>query len=141
MRRRFIAIVLSLGLSLLAVGSAIPANAQTALTVDVTSATLIAKGAAVDVDLTVTCEPGLTGGAFVQVTQRSANTVMQGSGIASPRFACTGQPQIVTVRVIADAGGAPFKVGDAVVQTTVGACDEFGICESIETTDIIRVRR
>ena len=89
----------------------------------------------------MTCEAGFTGGAFLEVTQRSSKTVAHGAGTVSPLFVCAGEPQVVTVRVVADPGGAPFKVGEAVVQGQFSACNEFGSCEFLTPSDTVRVRR
>jgi len=137
MRRRLIAMIVLLALSLLGVGAATPAGAQTVTSIDVVSATLVAKGAALDVNLTVTCEAGASGSAGATVTQRSGNVIMQGSGSAT--FVCTGEPQTVTVRVVAAAGGAPFRSGDAVVSAYVIACSFE--CQSASTNETVRVGR
>jgi hypothetical protein len=129
--RRVLAVILLLALPLLGLGLATPASAQTTPAIDVTSATLVAKGAAIDVDLTVTCEAGTQGFVGVNATQRSGNIVMSGSG--STLFVCTGEPQPVTVRVLAQSGGAPFRVGEAVVEAFL-----IGITGISET---VRVRR
>jgi hypothetical protein len=140
MRRRLFAIIVSLALPLLAVGVAAPASAQTGLTADITSATLVAKGAAVDLQLSVSCEVGFTGGVFAVVTQRSGNTVMRGSG--NTQFACTGESQMVILRVVADAGGAPFKTGDAVVsESSVQVCNDLSGCAFADLDQVIRIRK
>jgi hypothetical protein len=125
----------------LTVGVAAPVNAQTTPTIDITSATLVAKGAAVDVDVTITCDVStFAGGVSVTVTQRSGNVVMEGSGSVSPLNSCTGEPQIVTVPVLAQAGGRPFKIGEAVATGHLSACTPLG-CDFVNTTQTIRITR
>lgn len=136
MRPRLLTIIVLLGIPLLAVGMAAPVSAQTMPTIDITSATLVAKGAAVDVSVTVTCEAGASGSVGTTITQRSGNTVMQGSGSTS--FVCTGEPQTVTVRTVAEVGGPPFKSGEAVAHAFANACGEFG-CEFASTDETIRI--
>ena len=141
MRRRLFALILLLGLPVLAVGVAAPVSAQTTPTIAFTSATLIAKGAGVDVDAAITCDVSTSfAGVSVTVTQRSGNVVVDGSGSVSPLSPCTGEPQTVTVRVLAAAGGRPFKVGEAVATGHLDVCGPFG-CESVNTSETIRIRR
>jgi hypothetical protein len=136
MRRRLFAIILLLALPLLGVVVATPASAQTTPTVDVTSATLVARGAAVDVRATVTCEAGSSAFLGVNVRQRSGNRIAQGGG--SKSFTCTGLPQTITVRV-GNFTDVPFRVGEALVETFLQACNGFE-CQSVETSETVRIR-
>jgi hypothetical protein len=136
MRHRLFAIILMLGIPLVGVVAATPVSAQTTLTVEVTSATLVAKGAAVDVELTVACEVGSSSSVFLRLSQRSGHRITQGS--QNTAFSCTGQSQIVTVRVVPDAGLAPFKTGDAVLAGTAQACTEFG-CQFAGIDEIVHI--
>lgn len=83
-------------------------------------ATLVARGAAVQVPLEVTCNA--TGTAFVQVTvtQKSGSGVAQGSG--STQVGCTGSGEQVTVLVQAT-GGKAFKQGTAVATAEIFGCN------------------
>ena len=65
-------------------------------------ARLVARGAAVDVPLEVTCNATGTVEVDVRVTQRSGSGVAEGFG--STQVGCTGSGQQVTVRVLASAG-------------------------------------
>ena len=91
---------------------------------------------AVGVAAPASAQTGLT----AVVTQRSGNTVMRGSG--NTQFTCTGEPQIVTLRVVADAGGAPFKAGEAVVsESTVQVCSDVSGCAFADLDQVIRIRK
>jgi hypothetical protein len=118
--------------------SASPATAAPAATVDVTSATLVAKGAAIDLGVSVTCPAGDTASLFVSVTQRSGKSLAQGSG-STANTTCTGQAQTFTIRAAGRAGGAVFKKGPAAVTTELVSC---GLpCERVETNETVDVGR
>jgi hypothetical protein len=100
-------------------------------------ARLVARGAAVDVPVEVTCNA--TGTAFVQVhvTQRSGSGVAEGFGSAS--VGCTGSSQQITVRVQAT-GGKVFKKGTAVVTAEVSGCNNV-TCGSETDSEVIEIQR
>jgi hypothetical protein len=101
-------------------------------------ARLVARGAAVDVPLEVTCnatEPVLVS---VTVTQRVGRGVAVGSGFAS--FGCTGSGQDVTVRVTASPAGSAFTRGRAVVDAEVFGCRP-NICGSETDSEVVPLRR
>ncbi|MEW2432454.1 hypothetical protein AB0877_31030 [Micromonospora sp. NPDC047644] len=98
----------------------VPTPASAASTVEVTSAKLIARGVAVDITLTVTCESGRDGGAEFSLRQRSGDNVAYGS--AGTIFTCTGVPQAVIGRVYAESGGFAFNRGIALATGTVSLC-------------------
>jgi len=127
LRRRVFAIVLLMALPLTGVVVTAPVSAQTPPTIDITSATLIAKGAAVDVGLTVNCEVGYSYYySGVTLTQRSSKLIAQGSGSSSEIVTCNGQPQTVTARVTASANGSTaFKKGTALAQAYMQLCGPF----------------
>jgi hypothetical protein len=128
MRHRLLALLLLLGLPLLAVGVATPASAQTAPSVEVSSATVVARGAALDLTATVTCGAGYIGYLSINVTERSGSGIAQGYGSTS--FVCTGEPQTVTVSLIAQGSGAPFRVGTAVLNASISACSpDYSTCQ------------
>ena len=81
---------------------------------------LVARGAAVDVPVEVTCNA--TNNAFVQltVTQKAGSGVAEGFG--SALVGCTGSNQQLTVRVQAS-GGKTFKQGTAVATAFVDGCN------------------
>lgn len=137
MRRRLFSIILLPTLLLVGVAVSTPASAQTTPTIDVISATLVANGAAVDVELTVTCPQGYSGQVSALVTQRSGNSTAQG-GAGTP-ITCTGQSQTAAVRATSRNGNR-FKKGTAVVTASVGVCGP--VCDVPEgtTSETVRVR-
>ena len=100
-------------------------------------ARLVARGAAVDVPLEVTCNA--TGTAFVQVsvTQKAGSGVAQGFG--STEVGCTGSGQQVTVRVLAG-GGKTFKQGTAVASAEIFGCRPR-ICGNETDSEVIQIQR
>jgi hypothetical protein len=111
------------------------ASAQTVPSVNVVSATLLAKGAGVQVVLTGSCDAGDLGTFSATVTQASKNRVAQGSGYVN--LTCTGETQEATIVAVAGGSGAPFHVGAALV----GASIVFGCCSSVSTTEVVRIVR
>jgi hypothetical protein len=99
-------------------------------------ATLVAKGAAVQVPLEVTCNA--TGTVFVEVTltQKSGSGVAQGSGSTS--VGCTGSGEQITVLVRAT-GGKTFKKGDAVATAEVFDCNRV-TCGSETDSEVIQLK-
>src|SRR5918994_7795848 len=76
------------------------------LDVQVESATLVSRGAAVDVTLEVTCNSPFGADVFVTVTQRSGSGVAQGFG--SETVGCTGSGEQVVIRA-QNFGAKAFK--------------------------------
>ena len=137
MRRRLLAIIPLLALPLLGLVVATSASAQTAASVDVTSATQVAKGAAVDVELTVTCEAGSDGFVRTAIAQRFGSRMAQGN--VSVFFPCTGEPQTLTLRVTTSSGSAPFKQGTALIDAYLQACNPIE-CQFADTSETFRIR-
>lgn len=102
-------------------------------------ATLVARGAAVDVALTVTCDVQ-DPSAYVKLNQRVGNWLATGEGwLQLP--ACTGSPQRVVVRVMAQ-GDRPFSIGTALAAASVGGCDEtWSICGSENANETIKITK
>jgi hypothetical protein len=98
---------------------------------------LVARGAAVDVPLEITCNA--TGSVFVQVsvTQKAGSGVAQGFG--SSEFGCTGSGQQVTVRVQAS-GGKAFKQGTAVADAAIFGCNNV-TCGSETDSEVIQLQK
>jgi len=107
------------------------------LDVQVKSATLVSRGAAVDVTLEVTCSGTRTAEVYVTVTQKSGSGVAQGFGYTT--VGCTGSGQLVTVRVLAS-GGKTFKQGTAVVSAEVFACGTR-VCGSETDSEVVDVQK
>jgi hypothetical protein len=103
-------------------------------------ARLVARGAAVDVPLEVTCN-ARPGTAFVQVSvsQKSGSGIANGFGRAD--VGCTGSGQQVTVRAQAY-GGKTFKQGAAVASAEVFGCTaNFSTCGSETDSEAIDIKR
>jgi hypothetical protein len=101
-------------------------------------ATLVARGAAVDVPLEITCNATGSVTVYVQVTQRSGSGIAEGFGYTS--VGCTGSGQRVVVRVSAFSGGKSFKQGTAVADAEVFGCRPT-ICGSETDTEVITINR
>ena len=99
---------------------------------------LVARGAAVDVPLEITCNARGTVDVYVTVTQRVSKGVASGFGYAG--FACTGSGQDVTVRVTASPSGKAFIRGNAVIEAEVFGCRP-SICGSETDSETVRLRR
>jgi len=99
---------------------------------------LVARGAAVDVPLEITCNARGQVDVFVTVTQRVSKGVAAGSGFAS--FGCTGGGQDVTVRVTASPFGKAFIRGNAVIEAEVFGCG-IRICGSETDSETVQLRR
>jgi hypothetical protein len=120
-----------------------PANAQTGTIAVGPTAKLVARGAAIDVPLTVslTCEEGFDVGIVdVTVVQAQGQRLVTGSG--QETFTCNGTTQTVTVR--AGALNAPFHGGSALVTATLLQCQDFDggfLCEptGIDTSEEIKI--
>jgi len=99
-------------------------------------ATLLAKGAAVQVPLEVTCNA--TGSAFVDVsiTQKSGSGIAQGFG--STQVGCTGSGEQITVLVRAS-GAKAFKKGDAVATGEIFGCNNV-TCGSETDNEVIQLK-
>ena len=144
MPKRFVRIlvVLALGTALASTALAPSAVAQEpSITANLTgAATLVAKGAAVDVEVAYTCAPDTTSASiFVQLTQRvSGGRLATGSGFTGD-LVCDGALHTTTVRVTAS-GGTAFKKGEAVGGGTVLGCDEAGCFEAGFPSATVRVR-
>jgi hypothetical protein len=100
-------------------------------------ARLLARGAAIEVPLEVTCNASGTVDLFVSVSQRSGSGVAEGFGFES--VPCSGSGEQVTVTVQAT-GGKVFKKGTAVVTAEVFGCNE-AICGSETDSEVIVIQR
>jgi hypothetical protein len=100
-------------------------------------ARLVARGAAVDVPLEVTCSGTSSADVFVSVTQKSGSGVAEGFGFTS--VGCTGSGQQITVRVQAS-GGKTFKQGPAVASAEIFGCGR-SVCGSETDSEVIAIQR
>jgi hypothetical protein len=101
-------------------------------------ATLVARGAAVDVQLEVTCNAIGTAYVNVSVTQKAGSGVAQGYGFTE--VGCTGSGQQITIRVQATGDGKAFKQGTAVATAQISGCNNTtcGSETDSETIDITK---
>jgi hypothetical protein len=106
------------------------------LDVQVESATLVARGAAVDVVVDVACTSPQ---AFVDVsiTQRVGSDIANGFG--STEVGCTGGSQRIVVTVTAS-GGKAFRKQAAVVMANVSGC-AGNVCGSENDTETIDLQK
>jgi hypothetical protein len=124
------------------VGSASAATA----TMQVGSGRLVARGAAVDVPVTVsvTCDDGFSSGVVQLFVSQGAGRFLA-SGEGGAEVACTSGPQTVTARVFADSYSSPFRGGSAVANATLLQCrveEGWGqVCypTDLHTSQVIRI--
>jgi hypothetical protein len=114
------AVVVGVGLSLAvpaltAVGQSSPPTSAISLG---STATLVAKGVAVQVPVEFTCPAGQYASIGVTLAERSGKSVVQGSSGTS--LPCTGSPQSTTVTI--NSSGTPFKSGSAFAQASLFSC-------------------
>lgn len=101
----------------------------------------VAKGAAVTLDVAVTCPASATANVAATLTQRAGSKIAFGTGFTEVQ--CTGEAQSVTLLVVAaPISGRAFKPGEAVVEANAIACtDTFPpACETAQQTEIVRVQ-
>jgi hypothetical protein len=106
------------------------------LDIQVESATLVSRGAAVDVTLEVTCNSTFAD-VFVTVTQRSGSGVAQGFG--SETVGCTGSGEQVVIRA-QNFGAKAFKQGTAVVSAEIFGCNNV-TCGSETDSEVIQLQK
>ena len=107
------------------------------LDVQVESATLVSRGAAVDVTLEVTCNSPFGADVFVSVSQRSGSGIARGSGFES--VGCTGSGEQVVIRAPAS-GGRAFKQGTAVATAEIFGCNNV-TCGSETDSEVIELKK
>ena len=98
---------------------------------------LVARGAAVDVPLEVTCNATGSVDVFVSVSQKAGSGVAEGFGSAN--VGCTGSGQQITVRVRAT-GGKTFKQGTAVASAEIFGCNNV-TCGSETDSEVIQLQK
>jgi hypothetical protein len=129
---RRIVLALSIVVAMLAAWSLPAAAAEPVATIQVLSATLVAKGAAVDISYAVDCPAGYTGSTTVAVTQPPAH------GTAVDELICGGTGLLYLQRVTADVTGAPFSRGRATLTMQAVACDSVG-CFTTPLNETVRI--
>ncbi|TMF44957.1 MAG: hypothetical protein E6I24_10240 [Chloroflexi bacterium] len=110
-------------LAILAVSSATVAMADNGVNLSVEpNATLTAR-LEVQMTMTASCPTGAyTMGSNVIVEQAIGKSIAHGTGYL-PYFQCTGADQVLSVMVLADPSGLPFKKGTAIVSASFFAYD------------------
>lgn len=102
-------------------------------------ATLLARGAAVDIPVEYTCNAVYTG-VTLSVTQR-VNGGSVATGTASAEVACTGAHQRTTITVTAT-GAKAFTNGDAFVTGLISGCrSDLAFCGTEVDTATVKFRR
>jgi len=114
------------------------ASAASIPAISVTSAALVANGAAIRVVFTAACGAGDDGSVSSTITQAAGDRVAQGT--TQTRFTCTGKPQQVAALAAANVNGAPFRPGIAVVMASVGDCPSAN-CTGASTDKVLSIRR
>jgi hypothetical protein len=109
-------------------------------------ARLVARGAGVDVTVTVTCSSPLptSGNVSISLTENVGNYQATG-GPMQASFDCTGAAQNVEVLVVANPGGKAFVKGTVTAQVSMSACEvinaaSVGACASTGAEQTIRIR-
>lgn len=97
-------------------------------------ATIVAKGAGVDVTLQVECAG--TRRAFVDVSLAERFSKDIARGFASTEVTCTDSPQDIVLLLVAD--NVPFKPGSAIAQADIFGCTRR-FCADQPDTEIIKL--
>ena len=128
----------------------VPMNAFAATTsLQIVSATLIAKGVEVDVSVSFTCTAGDVialpqngfGGGLTANIQQAVSKTQQASGFGQGGgLTCTGSPQTGVIQVIAFTSGPPFRKGPAVITANVNECDPVSGGCTFTSTPLTTVR-
>jgi hypothetical protein len=98
---------------------------------------LVARGAAVDVPLEITCNASGSVDVFVSVSQKAGSGTAQGFGFTS--VGCSGSGQRVIVRAQAS-GGKTFKQGTAVASAEIFGCNRV-TCGSETDSEAIAIQK
>jgi hypothetical protein len=143
------AAVIALGPAGLAVGQT---SAPIQVQIQVNSpATLVAKGAGVDVSVTASCSgPAVAPGGFIvlEVTESVAKKIA--FGFEEAQIGCTGTSQTLELLVTAGSGGPAgppqgpskaFAKGVALATASIQACPAFGNCVTQQVEPTIKIKR
>ena len=147
MRRATISVLVS---GLLALSLAGSAAAVAPASIDITSATLVAKGAAVNVEFEIVCDGGPTtiSNGFVQVQQRSRKNEMawgeEGQWSWGTELTCDGSTRNEFTQMVYSgtdyASGIPFKTGDALVRVYAYAYDAAWPAP-VDVFEVVKLRK
>jgi hypothetical protein len=125
-----------------------PANAALVTSFELVSAQLVAKGAAVEVTYSVTCNFEQTeGGAYAlirtSISQRVGSQVTTGNAeflSFSSEQVCTGEPEEVSLLIVPDSGSRAFRSKDALISSYFRACDDVS-CPEVATGEALRLSK
>jgi hypothetical protein len=120
--------------------------------IQVVSAKLLARGAALNLTVSFTCPAGdvvptfqqfTTDGLSVFVQQAVNRTQMASGNGGTGGQTCTGAPQTAVISVLTSHLGPPFHRGPAVAVATLIECDPtFSTCTSTDSAlTVIRIHR
>jgi len=100
-------------------------------------ATLVAKGAGVNVTVQIECAGARTAQVDVSLTERSGSQIAQGFGYVE--VGCTNANQTILVPVTANSGKV-FKKGTAIADGFIFACTPtFSVCGSEQDHETIKI--
>lgn len=102
-------------------------------------ATLLARGAALEVSVAYSCPSGGSGFLDLTVTQRSGSEIV--SGWDSRQVSCTGSTEVVRIVVTPRTGGRAFKKAPVVVEAELFSCGGAYVCGSVTDSREIDVTR
>jgi hypothetical protein len=105
------------------------------------TATLVAKGAAIQVPVTYSCSSDTAFGTiFFTATERvGGNRTASGSGFTSD-VTCDGAQHTALVTVTSG-NGIAFHQGTALVQGAFEACDQDGLCLTVPLSGTVHVTK
>jgi hypothetical protein len=99
--------------------------------------TLIARGAAVDVEIAYRCFPAVSGAIVVTLTQRVFGKLLATGFGLNRDFVCDAAEHTAMATVIAET--APFKKGDAVAEASIEVCSPGGCIFGRLPTTTVRI--
>ena len=140
---RRLTVAVGLGLALSAAAPALSAAAEpTSVTARLTeSATLIAKGGAVQIPVVYTCSPDASwGGIDLFVTERVPGLRTAEGWGSTFDVICDGS-QHTTAVTVPSSNGIAFHTGAAVVQGSLHACDQDGYCTYAPLAGTVQVKK
>lgn len=139
-RRRLIGLAAAVvcAAALIPVVTSASASADTIPAISVDSATIVAKGAAVQLTFTATCGAGDAGSVTSTTTQTVGVHVAQGT--TQTGFTCTGTPQQITALATANVSGAPFRPGNALIQASLADCPGAN-CTGASADTVLRLTK
>lgn len=146
MNDRRAAVAVSAALVMTALGVVAPAPAAASATVEVLTATVLARGAAVDLRVRVTCNDRtvVESGSQWEVRQVQGQRVVLGHGGDDFDYVCDSRPHVRTLRVHPQ--GGIFRSTSALVYFRYYSCpggdgDSVGECTDADVSTVLRLRR